>query len=65
MSSIKPEPMPIAIARQIAAEHDTYSAVLDVLESKCASFALDDETDREQTAIAITTMLMQRGMVKP
>lgn len=57
-----PESPALALVRELTAEEELYRVVLDVIEERCASYALDDEADREACAIHITSRLMSKGV---
>jgi hypothetical protein len=60
--SPQPEPAPLALVRELTAEEELYRVILDCIEERCVSFALDDEADREACAIHITSSLMSKGV---
>lgn len=62
MSEPEREPLPVQVARDIAAQHELFALVLDAIEERCSSFALDDAGDREACALAIVSALMSRGV---
>jgi len=49
---------PIAIAQAIVRQEELRARILDILESDCSSFALDDETDRERCAEVLAAHLV-------
>lgn len=52
---------PIALAQAIVREEELRARILDILETQCASFALDDETDRERCAQVLAAHFAEEG----